>query len=413
MTKIKKIKLALTLAVLSIPSIISAEEIEGTKYIVCSDNRKFPLVFAQITSLFMTLIKIAIPILLVISGMIAFLKVTFSSNVEEDLKKAKTKLVNNIIAAVIIFFIFSIANFAVSLVAGSNSKIMKCVSCFMDSEKCENITEEGEKKCAGFLNEQGEYDENCNKPAEPKKEKPIIEPDEKDTTTPSTTTSTTTNTTSQTANEKISRGISDSIQNAQGIIGRIIGRLTGNIPGNSNLTSENGLTYADGILIVNKTYDLPAGYNPGGLTKETQNAFNEMQADASALGLNIYISSGFRSYSNQQQVYQSFVNASSQKSADERSARPGHSEHQTGLAFDLNTIDDKFANTPEGKWVAQNCQKYGLIIRYPKGKQSITGYKYEPWHLRYVGKELAQKLYNNGNWITLEEYFGITSKYKD
>ena len=413
MTKIKKIKLALTLAVLSIPSIISAEEIEGTKYIVCSDNRKFPLVFAQITSLFMTLIKIAIPILLVISGMIAFLKVTFSSNVEEDLKKAKTKLVNNIIAAVIIFFIFSIANFAVSLVAGSNSKIMKCVSCFMDSEKCENITEEGEKKCAGFLNEQGEYDENCNKPAEPKKEKPIIEPDEKDTTTPSTTTSTTTNTTSQTANEKISRGISDSIQNAQGIIGRIIGRLTGNIPGNSNLTSENGLTYADGILIVNKTYDLPAGYNPGGLTKETQNAFNEMQADASALGLNIYISSGFRSYSYQQQVYQSFVDASSQKSADERSARPGHSEHQTGLAFDLNTIDDKFANTPEGKWVAQNCQKYGLIIRYPKGKQSITGYKYEPWHLRYVGKELAQKLYNNGNWITLEEYFGITSKYKD
>ena len=291
MTKIKKIKLALTLAVLSIPSIISAEEIEGTKYIVCSDNRKFPLVFAQITSLFMTLIKIAIPILLVISGMIAFLKVTFSSNVEDDLKKAKTKLVNNIIAAVIIFFIFSIANFAVSLVAGSNSKIMKCVSCFMDSEKCENITEEGEKKCAGFLNEQGEYDENCNKPAEPKKEKPIIEPDEKDTTTPSTTPSTTSNKTSNKTqtNTNVTNTVSNQADKIRNIAERIIGRLTGNIPGSSNEEVINGVTYIDGILIVNKTYDLPSEYNPGGLTKETQNAFNEMQADASALGLNIYI----------------------------------------------------------------------------------------------------------------------------
>ena len=98
--------------------------------------------------------------------------------------------------------------------------------------------------------------------------------------------------------------------------------------------------------------------------------------------------------------------------ADTYSARPGHSEHQTGLAFDLNTIDDSFANTAEGKWINDNCYRYGLILRYPKGKEEITGYQYESWHLRYVGKELAQKLYNNGNWMTLEEHFNITSKYE-
>ena len=174
----------------------------------------------------------------------------------------------------------------------------------------------------------------------------------------------------------------------------------------------DGITYIDGILIANKTYKLPSSYGSG-LTKETKNAFNLMDADATALGLNLYISSGYRSYYDQKYIYNNYVKKDGQKEADTYSARAGHSEHQTGLAFDLNSINDSFTNTPEGKWVHDNCYKYGLILRYPKGKDDITGYMHESWHLRYVGIDLATKLYNNGDWITLEEYFGIDSKYKD
>ena len=172
----------------------------------------------------------------------------------------------------------------------------------------------------------------------------------------------------------------------------------------------DGVTYIDGVLIVNKTYSLPEEYGSG-LTTNTTNAFNSMKKDASKEGLNLYISSGYRSYYTQKTLYNNYVARDGVANADTYSARAGHSEHQTGLAFDLNTIDESFANTKEGKWVSDNCYKYGLILRYPKGKDNITGYMYESWHLRYVGVELATKLYNNGNWITLEEYYGIDSKY--
>jgi len=190
----------------------------------------------------------------------------------------------------------------------------------------------------------------------------------------------------------------------------------------NKIENIDGVTYIDGILVVNKTYSLPESFtapNSNGygycltcLTDETINAFNEMKADAQSIGLNLYISSGYRSYSYQETLYNNYVNQDGKEEADTYSARPGHSEHQTGLAFDLNTIDDSFAYTEEGKWVKDNCYKYGLILRYPKGKEDKTGYQYESWHLRYVGKELAQKLYNDGNWITLEEHFNITSSYE-
>ena len=173
---------------------------------------------------------------------------------------------------------------------------------------------------------------------------------------------------------------------------------------------KNGVTYINGILIANKSYSLPSNYG-NGLTSETLKAFNLMKADGQVLGLNLYISSGYRSYYDQKYIYNGYVNRDGQAAADRYSARAGHSEHQTGLAFDLNTINASFANTPEGKWVEANCYKYGLILRYPKGKEGITGYMYESWHLRYVGVELASKLYNDGEWLTLEEYFGIDSKY--
>ena len=174
---------------------------------------------------------------------------------------------------------------------------------------------------------------------------------------------------------------------------------------------RNGITYIDGYLIANKTYSLPASYG-NGLTAETLSAFQQMAAGAKADGLNIYISSGFRSYDVQKNLYNYYVRVDGTAKADTYSARPGNSEHQSGLAFDVNIINDSFIGTPEAIWLAGHCYQYGFILRYPLGKTNETGYKYEPWHFRYVGTELAEKLYNGGDWITMEDYFGITSIYQ-
>lgn len=173
----------------------------------------------------------------------------------------------------------------------------------------------------------------------------------------------------------------------------------------------NGIYYVNGILIANKTYALPSSYEPGGLLNEFYSNFNKMKNDAASQGISLSIISGFRSYSRQSTLYNNYVNRDGKAAADTYSARAGHSEHQTGLAADINSLYQSFIDTPEGKWLNNNCQKYGFIIRYPKGKESITGYVYEPWHIRYVGVDIATALYNGGNWISLEEYLGITSKY--
>jgi len=189
----------------------------------------------------------------------------------------------------------------------------------------------------------------------------------------------------------------------------------------NELKNYYGITYIDDVIVVNKTYNLPSNFAPNNLVTinsyikivdYVKDAFTELTSDSKALGLNIYASSGYRSYNDQNYIYNNYVSWDGQENADTYSARAGHSEHQTGLAIDLNTIDSSFDGTSESNWLKENCYKYGFIIRYPKGKESITGYMYEPWHIRYVGKELAQKLYNNGNWITIEEYYGIDSKYK-
>lgn len=177
------------------------------------------------------------------------------------------------------------------------------------------------------------------------------------------------------------------------------------------IENRNGVTYIKGILIANKSYSLPKNYG-NGLTSETNTAFLKMQADAKASGLNLWIESGFRSYQNQVSVYNKWVNKDGKQVADTYSARPGYSEHQSGLAMDINSINTSFENTDEYRWLQANAYKYGFIMRYPKNKQEITGYIYEPWHYRYVGSQLAKELYNNGNWITLEEYLGIDSKYQ-
>ncbi|MDD3238834.1 MAG: M15 family metallopeptidase [Lachnospira sp.] len=173
----------------------------------------------------------------------------------------------------------------------------------------------------------------------------------------------------------------------------------------------NGATYVNGILIVNKSYSLPASFAPGGITQEVQNAFNQMEADARAQGLNIWIQSSYRSYDYQVSIYNSYVAQDGKALADTYSARPGYSEHQSGLCFDLNSIDDSFTDTPEGKWVDAHAHEYGFVIRFPKGKEAVTGYQYESWHLRYVGLEYAKIMHDNN--LCLEEFLGVTSEYAD
>ena len=173
---------------------------------------------------------------------------------------------------------------------------------------------------------------------------------------------------------------------------------------------KNGITYVNGILIANKTYALPSDYNPGKILPDAQAAFNEMQAAAKKAGYNLTIVSGFRSYSYQGQLYNGYVARDGKAAADTYSARAGHSEHQTGLAMDINNASSSFNNTPEAKWIAENCYKYGFILRYPKGKENITGYMYESWHVRYLGKQLAKEVCDSG--LTLEEFLCIDSKYK-
>lgn len=171
----------------------------------------------------------------------------------------------------------------------------------------------------------------------------------------------------------------------------------------------NGVTYVGGVLVANKTYPLPDSYYPGGLTDETYAAFCAMISAAAADGLTLYCKSGFRSYIDQKIIYNDYAARDGQALADTYSARPGHSEHQSGMALDINSTYTDFAYTPEGKWLAENCWDYGFIIRYPADKVEITGYMYEPWHVRYVGKTVAAELKASGQ--CLEEYLGITSEY--
>lgn len=174
------------------------------------------------------------------------------------------------------------------------------------------------------------------------------------------------------------------------------------------LIVQDGCTYVDGILVANKSYGMPADYDPG-MLPETAEAFAKLQEDAQALGLNIYMGSGYRNYEHQVRDYNSMCRAYGEEYASMVSARAGYSEHQTGYTIDCNTINNDFAETPEGQWLAANCHLYGFIIRYPLGKESITGYDYESWHIRYVGVEAATEIHEQG--LTLEEYLDVESLY--
>lgn len=200
---------------------------------------------------------------------------------------------------------------------------------------------------------------------------------------------------------------------------------------NSNTQGAPIDTKTDSItVLVNKDYGLPSDYVPNDLEipdiafsfsgyhekklmrEEASKALEAMFQDAEEAGLSLLGVSGYRSFERQQAIYDRNVERDGRRQADLYSARPGFSEHQTGLAMDISTpsihnrLDETFAATPEGKWLADHASEYGFIIRYPKDKSEITGYAYEPWHVRYVGKELAGKLNDNG--LSLEEYYGYS-----
>lgn len=138
-------------------------------------------------------------------------------------------------------------------------------------------------------------------------------------------------------------------------------------------------------------------------------ALEALFAGAQADGITLYATSGFRSYSTQKAIFERKLETMSEKAANASVAKPGYSEHQTGLAMDVEGLSslgsglvEDFGETPEGMWLAAHAHEYGFILRYPKGKTSITGYIYEPWHIRYVGGEAAEEIYAQA--LTLEEY---------
>jgi D-alanyl-D-alanine carboxypeptidase len=190
--------------------------------------------------------------------------------------------------------------------------------------------------------------------------------------------------------------------------------------------SDSGLSFAPALLLVNKEKGLAPNYIPSDLrvpripfsftknlpykkmTAEAASALEKLYYQAKQEHVELVGVSGYRSYDYQKAIYRWNVREVGKKQADKTSAAPGYSEHQTGLAMDLSTpylhykLDKKFGATQAGQWLATHASEFGFIIRYPQGKEEITGYHYEPWHIRYVGEEHARKIAGAG--LTLEEY---------
>lgn len=180
------------------------------------------------------------------------------------------------------------------------------------------------------------------------------------------------------------------------------------------------------LLLANKKVKLPDGYVPNDLVDagipcsngsatmkaEAASALQNMYRDAAASGVSLMISSAYRGESYQQRLYSTYSAEYGQAVADTISSRPGYSDHQTGLAADFveqgpYDLQEQFENTASGQWLAINAHTYGFIMRYPKGKNAVTGYSYEPWHFRYVGVDTATAIYTAGTNMTFEEYFGV------
>lgn len=185
-------------------------------------------------------------------------------------------------------------------------------------------------------------------------------------------------------------------------------------------------------VLVNHHYSLPSDYVPSDLVSvkvkfncsenedkrlmraEAAVALEDMFNAALDAGIELCAISGYRSYDRQYHLYHNNVRVNGEQFANRYSAPEGQSEHQTGLAMDISSVsngyslDYEFISRPEGKWLTENCSDFGFIIRYPEDKEDVTGYAYEPWHIRYVGTRLAEYLTMND--ITLDEYYGVTAE---
>ncbi len=207
------------------------------------------------------------------------------------------------------------------------------------------------------------------------------------------------------------------------------------IEGNENNLEEYKETYSQNISsqylkLVNKSNSIDANYEPNDLVipsirfgnignmmvqymrRDAAVELEQLFKAAKKEGLNLVAISGYRSYDYQETVYSNEVNSVGEIQANRYVAKPGQSEHQTGLAMDVlsdeyMSLDEGFENTAAFKWLDKNMSKFGFILRFPKGKERITGYGYEAWHLRYVGIEAATEIMDNG--ITLEEYLSELS----
>ncbi|MCM1166071.1 MAG: M15 family metallopeptidase [Lachnospiraceae bacterium] len=167
---------------------------------------------------------------------------------------------------------------------------------------------------------------------------------------------------------------------------------------------KDGVTYVGGVLIVNKKYSVPEEYGAelGLVIDEAYDTLLQMREDS---GYGLPLVSGYRSYELQTELFDYYCEVDGYERASMYSAEPGHSEHQTGLAMDIGELSEYYAETEEGGWLTENCCKYGFIIRYPKGSEVKTGYDYEPWHIRWLGKSTAKLVCDSG--LTLEEFLGV------
>ncbi len=164
---------------------------------------------------------------------------------------------------------------------------------------------------------------------------------------------------------------------------------------------KDGLTTVGDILIVNRQFSVPEDYGDG-LDEATYNAYLTMREES---GYDMSIVSGFRSYEKQKNTFAYWAAKDGYEQADRYSAQPGHSEHQTGLAMDISSLSQSYGETAEGKWLAAHCWEYGFLLRYPQNSEHITGYIYEPWHVRYLGESTAKLVHDSG--LTLEEFLGV------
>ena len=230
------------------------------------------------------------------------------------------------------------------------------------------------------------------------------------TTTPATTTTTPTTTTKVPVTTKQSQSGGETASfdppfGSQGVL--IDGTYT--TSNGKTLEVKNGVAYVEGILIANKSYSLPKTYTAPYLLPEAEQAYYQMRDAAKSAGFTLTIKSAYRSWNDQNYIFNNYVKRDSLENALTYSARPGHSEHQTGLGCDLVTSSTAESKTeaikPVLDWLSDNAYQYGFILRYPKGQESVTGYDYEPWHYRYVGVEIATEIMSRG--ITFEEYLGL------